>query len=54
MGIRAATVCVAWSRTEWRAYSPRSRLGLPGKRRTAAFAPKKPGARAMGIRVAAV
>ena len=32
MGIRAATVCVAWSRTEWRAYSPRSRLGLPGKR----------------------
>ena len=54
MGIRAATVCVAWSRTEWRAYSPRSRLGLPGKRRTAAFAPKKPGARAMGLRVATV
>ena len=63
MGIRAATVCVAWSRTEWRAYSPRSRLGLPAKRpdrvgredRAAPPpAPKKPGARAMGIRVATV
>ena len=32
MGMRVATEGVAWSMTGWRAYSPRLRLGLPGRR----------------------
>ena len=47
--------CIRWA--PWRADSPRSRLGLPdGRRRESARAAsgalKKPGAQAMGIRVA--
>ena len=29
MGIRVATLVVAWSGLAWKPYSPRSRLGLP-------------------------
>ena len=59
MGIRVATVVVAPSRFGQRTYSPRLRLGLTDGRqgvgeRIASDAHKKPGAQAMGIRVATV